>query len=197
MHRADEWSQPYDVLMMPSSLVNRLSWRIALIVLFTPGGLAVAQHAPSTAPVLRTLSQIEDRSVSSVERTLVQAADAMPADRYSFAPTSGEFKGVRTFALQVKHVAASNYAMASAILREDPPVDLGGADGPGSMTSKAEIVKFLRDSFAYLHKAVQTLNETNATEQVPNPEGPGTVPKLDLAMRQLWHGMDHYGQMVV
>jgi uncharacterized damage-inducible protein DinB len=97
----------------------------------------------------------------------------------------------------VKHVAASNYGMASAILQERPPVDLGSGDGPDSLTGKAAILNFLQDSFAYLHKAVQSINEKNATQQVPNPEGQGTVPKLDIATRQLWHDMDHYGQMVV
>jgi len=38
----------------------------------------------------------------------------MPEDKYSFAPTNGEFKGVRTFAEQVKHVAAVNYAFGAA-----------------------------------------------------------------------------------
>src|SRR6266851_7948106 len=43
---------------------------------------------------------------------IVSAADAMPADKYGFAPTDGEFKGVRTFGQQVKHLAAANHILA-------------------------------------------------------------------------------------
>ena len=40
---------------------------------------------------------------------VVGAAEAMPADKYDFVPTTGEFKGVRTFGQQVKHLAQANY----------------------------------------------------------------------------------------
>ncbi len=41
------------------------------------------------------------------EKVIVSAADAMPADKYGFAPTDGEFKGVRTFAQMVKHLSTT------------------------------------------------------------------------------------------
>ena len=88
----------------------------------------------------------------------IAAADAMPEDKYSFAPTTGEFKGVRTFAQQVKHVAAVNYIFGATILNEKPPVDTNEENGPEALKSKAEIMKFLNDSFAYLHKAVASIN---------------------------------------
>jgi DinB family protein len=171
----------------------------SLLLPFAHNSLAVAQQAapPVRVQVLQTVSQIEDDSVRKVERGAVEAAEAMPEDRFTFAPSNGEFKGVRTFALQVKHVAVTNYVMASAILRETAPVELGSINGPDFMTSKAEIMNFLKGSFSYLHKAVTSINEKNATEQIPNPEGAGTVPKLDVATRQLWHDMDHCGQMVL
>ena len=43
------------------------------------------------------------------EKAIVSAADAMPADKYGFAPTDGEFKGVRTFGQMVKHLSATNH----------------------------------------------------------------------------------------
>jgi hypothetical protein len=171
-------------------------WLCVCLVASAGSGIAIAQ-----APQLEkdaTISQIEDYSVGPVERLLVRAADAMPEDKFSFAPTNGEFKGVRTFAQQVKHVAVTNYAMASAILQEKPPVDLGGndANGPANIASKTDAVNFLKASFVYLHKAFSTINESNVAGQVPNPEGAGTRPRLDLANRTLWHSLDHYGQMV-
>ena len=108
-----------------------------------------------------TIAGVMDRGVTGVEKEFVPAAEAMPEDKYSFAPSSGEFKGVRTFAQQVKHVAAVNYMVGAAILEEKSPVDLGGENGPDSMKTKADAVKFLQDSFAYVHKAVGTINDAN------------------------------------
>src|SRR6266487_1273103 len=99
--------------------------------------------------------------ISIGQKEFTDAADAMPEDKYSFAPTNGEFKGVRTFAQQVKHVAATNYLVASGILGEKPPVEVGGENGPDSIKSKADIIKFLKDSFAYAHKAVTSVDEKN------------------------------------
>jgi len=145
----------------------------------------------------RTVTQILDRTVSNVEHDLVPAAEAMPEDKFGFAPTNGEFKGVRTFAQQVKHVAAVNYELGAAILEEKPPVDIGDEAGPASIATKAEILKYLKDSFMYVHKAVQTINEKNLVETVRSPFGEGKVSRLGLATTVAWHAFDHYGQMVV
>src|ERR1700736_4087428 len=106
-----------------------------------------AAKNPIPAEEHRTVTMVLDRLTSNIEHEFVPAADAMPEDKYSFAPTNGEFKGVRTFAQQVKHVAAVNYMVGAAILEEKPPVELGGENGPDSMKTKADIVKFIKDSF--------------------------------------------------
>jgi len=144
-----------------------------------------------------TVSQVLDRSVSNVERDFVPAADAMPEDKYSFAPTNGEFKGVRTFAQQIKHVAAVNYIAAAGILGEKPPVDVGSESGPDSVKSKVDILRFLRDSFAYVHKALASIDEKNLVAPVKDPFGEqASVTRLGLASVLSWHPFDHYGQMV-
>jgi hypothetical protein len=154
--------------------------------------MAFAQAAKPAEP--RTVSQVLDRSITNVENEFVSAADAMPADKYSFVPTTGEFKGVRTFEQQVKHVAGVNNMLASGILGEAPPA--GGENGPDSVKSKAEIIKYLKDSFAYLHKAVESVNETNLVVAVKSPFGEGNATRLGLATMAVGHGFDHYGQMV-
>ena len=145
----------------------------------------------------RTVAEVLNRTVKNLEDDFVPAADAMPEDKYDFAPTGGEFKGFRTFAQQVKHVAAVNYELAAAILTEKSPVDIGGEAGPASVTSKADILKYLKDSFAYVHKALDTINDKNLVEPVRSPFGEGSVSRLGLATSVSWHGFDHYGQMVV
>ncbi len=96
----------------------------AALFLLSCCGAVWGQAAKTDQP--QTVTQVLDHSVSNVEHEFVSAADAMPEDKYSFAPTNGEFKGVRTFAQQVKHVAATNYLVASGILGEKPPVEVGG-----------------------------------------------------------------------
>ncbi len=144
----------------------------------------------------RTVTQVLDHSVSGVESEFVSAADAMPADKFAFAPSNGEFKGVRTYGEQIKHVAAVNYMFGAAILGEKVPVDVGDESGPASLKTKAEIMTYLKDSFAYVHKAILTINEKNLVEPMKSPFGEGTVTRLSLATSVSAHASNHYGQMV-
>src|SRR5438067_12218127 len=118
----------------------------APLILLACSGLALAQTAAKPTSERRTIQQVLDRAVKNVEQEFVSAAEAMPEDKYSFAPTSGEFKGVRTFAQRVRH-AASNYEFGAAILGEKPPTEVvKDENGPDSVKSKAEVVKYLNDS---------------------------------------------------
>ena len=167
----------------------------ALLLLLLAGG-RVAQAQDAKAAEHHTIAQVMDRGVSGVEGEFVPAAEAMPEDKFSYAPTGGEFKGVRTFAQQVKHVAAVNYMIAASILEEKPPVELGGENGPDSVKTKADAVKFLKDSFAYVHKAIATLNEGNLVTPIKSPFGEGMTTRLGMATLIVGHCFDHYGQMV-
>ena len=175
---------------------------LALCVLLTVALSSAAQQKPahgkkpSKKEEHRTVAQVLDRTVSNLERDFVPAAEAMPEDKYGFAPTDGEFKGVRNFGQQIKHVAAVNYELAAALLQEKPPIDVADEAGPSSITTKADILKYLHDSFVYVHKAIETINEKNLVETVKSPFGEGSVTRLGLATSVSWHGFDHYGQMV-
>ncbi len=171
-----------------------------LLLALGPIGTAVAanpqaamQAKPDQKP---TFAMVLDRSLSNVEHEVVPAAEAMPEDKFNFAPTQGEFKTVRTFAQQVKHIAAANYLLGAGILAEKPPLDLEGENGPAKITSKADVVQFLKDSFTYLHKALNSIDENNVLGQVPSPFGPNKVSRLGLAIGAISHPFDHYGQMV-
>jgi hypothetical protein len=158
--------------------------------------IAAAAQASKPTEEHRTVTQVLDRAVGNLEREFVPAAEAMPEEKYGFAPANGEFKGVRTFAQQIKHVAAANYVLGAAILQEKPPAETGDESGPASVTSKADVLKYLKDSFAYVHKAIATINEKNLVGPVKSPFGEGSVTRLGLATSMASHGFDHYGQMV-
>src|ERR1700740_123270 len=157
---------------------------------------SMAAQAAKAKEEHRTGTQVLDRTVYNMEQEFLPAAEAMPEDKFGFAPTNGQFKGVRTYAQQIKHVAAVNYELGAALLEQKPPVDIGDESGPASITSKADVMKYLKDSFEYVHKAIATLNEGNLTATVRSPFGEGTVSRLGLAMAVASHGYDHYGQMV-
>jgi len=159
---------------------------------------AWASEAPvSQAPPARSSSEVVGDFVALCEMLLVGAADAMPADKYSFAPSDGEFAGVRTFGQQVKHAAATNYILGAAILGEPPPPDAGDELGPDAVRTKPEIMKYLAGSFAYLRKAAAAVDPHNAIVK-GSPISPlrGKTTRLGLAIETLAHAMDHYGQMV-
>jgi uncharacterized damage-inducible protein DinB len=179
---------------MGKALTNRkLSYLGVCVIAFV--GLCAAQNTKKKDE-RRTVTQVLDRSVTNTEHEFSSAAEAMPEDKFEFAPTNGEFKGVRTFGEQIKHVAAVNYIFGAAILSEKVPVDVGDESGPASVKTKAEILSYLKDSFAYVHKAIETVNEKNLVDPLKSPFGEGSVTRLGLATSVAAHGFDHYGQMV-
>ncbi|HEX8798901.1 MAG TPA: DinB family protein [Terriglobales bacterium] len=158
------------------------------------------QDSENNAPVLD--AQREKAALlillKSVQTQIVSAAEAMPAVKYSFAPTEGEFKGVRTFGQQVKHLAATNHILAAAALGEEPPADAGDEEGPESIRTKSEILDYLNASFAHLGKAIDAIGDSSAMVK-SSPISPLPANKttcLALTVEALIHTFDHYGQMV-
>jgi uncharacterized damage-inducible protein DinB len=130
-----------------------------------------------------------------IERSFVSLADAMPADRWTFAPKDGEFKGVRTFGQQVKHVACANYGFFNEVEHKEPPPNCE-AGGPSRATTKTEVMQYLRESFAYAGQVLSRLTPANALDAVEGPYG-GKTTRLGVSTLAVWHATDHYGQLVV
>jgi uncharacterized damage-inducible protein DinB len=144
-----------------------------------------------------TVASVVDREISSIEKQVLDAAEAMPEDKFNFTPESlnipaSEYKGVRTFAVQVKHIASSNYFIWSPLTGDKVPENIKDGNGPADLKSKADILKFLKDSFALGHKAAATLTAENMFQ---NP-GNSKSTRLGLATFGVAHAYDHYGQMV-
>jgi hypothetical protein len=136
--------------------------------------------------------------LSHLQKEVVSTAEAMPADKYGFAPTDGEFKGVRTFGQQVKHLAATNNILAAAALGEEPPADAGDEVGPETVRTKGEILDYLKGSFAHLDKAVAAIGDMRIPVRASpiSPLRTTQVTRLALVVEALVHSFDHYGQMV-
>ncbi len=156
---------------------------------------AAAASAPQAQPP--SVAAVVDREISNVEKQILDVAEAMPEEKYNFTPESlnipgDDYKGVRTFAGQVKHVAASNYFIWSPLTGDKLPEGLKDGNGPQNVKTKAEIIGFLKDSFAQGHKAAASLTIENML-QTP---GSSKSTRLRLAVFGVEHAFDHYGQMV-
>jgi len=154
-----------------------------------------AASAASEAPP--TVASVVDRQVTSIEKLVVEAADAMPADKYDFSPESlripgSDYKGVRSFAQQVRHIAASNYAIWVPLTGDKVPDNYKGGNGPDDLKTKEQILRFLKDSYALGHRAAASLTTENILQA---PEGSKSV-RLHRATFGVAHAYDHYGQMV-
>ena len=143
--------------------------------------------------------QAQDELLNLFEHDFMGVANAMPADKYGFAPAAATFSasqgvkydGVRTFAQEISHVTMANYLFASKILGEKVPIDPKRIQ---SLTTKEDLLKAAADSFAYAHKALATINPENAYVAIDGVDGLHT--RSVIASFIAAHGFDHYGQMV-
>src|SRR5882724_11153028 len=174
-----------------------LSFATSTLV-FAQGTVTPVQpSAPAPAPA--TITSIVDRQVSQYEKLMVEAAEAMPEDKFNFSPEGlaikgSDFKGVRTFATLIKHTASANFRFWTALSGDKFPESIKGSNGPDELKTKAEVIQFLKDSFAVGHRAAKTLTPENAVEIVQMVRGSG--PRLTLATGAVIHCGDEYGQMV-
>ncbi len=186
--------------MKPVHVLVALPLLLAGSVPASSQGLKPASNSDqwSERPVapIHTVSQALDFWITATEHTVVTTADAMPAARYTFAPTAGNFAGVRTFGQQVKHLAANNYRMAAYILGRTATGDQKAETGPDSVKSKTQIVDYAKGSFVALHEAVAAITDGNMLTPITDPPSARQPTRLQLAVDAVAHSYDHYGQMV-
>jgi uncharacterized damage-inducible protein DinB len=199
--------------------MKTMNWIFASLLLLGSGSIMLAQtERPGRIPVPQAAipsaqehaderaaaldGQREKRALQVFlklgQTIIVSAADAMPADKYGFAPTDGEFKGVRTFGQQVKHLAATNHILAAAALGEQPPADAGDEAGPETVRTKAEILDYLNGSFEHLARAIDAIGDKHAAVKSSpiSPLKSTEATRLALTVEAMIHAFDHYGQMV-
>lgn len=179
-------------------MINRLVAPPVGRYLMTMFGVAVCLICPAAAVAQERVDPMAAAVAewfTMIEQSFVALADAMPAEKYAFKPTDGEFGDVRTFGQQVKHVACANFGFFNEIEKKEPPEGCG-TGGPHPAATKDEIVAYLRESFTYAGRVLRTMTAANALEPAGGPYG-GKSTRLGLATLAVWHASDHYGQLVV
>ena len=141
-------------------------------------------------------SHAQDVLLSMFEQEVLGVVQAMPADKFNFAPMSGamagsKFDGVRTFAGQATHIAEANYYFFMSFGGPKPTVDLKSLE---TLKGKDEILAALKASFSYAHQAIATITPANAYTAVEGVDGMHT--RATVASFAVAHGFDHYGQMI-
>ena len=129
-------------------------------------------------------------SWNEIGRKLTAMAEDFPEDKYDFKPTPAE----RSFAEQLLHAARSCYYFTNPVMGLKPPA----AEDPKreQYKSKADIVAFVKKSFADGATAIQANGEKGmTTEVVYFPQQKSRV--LDIAYGIIEHSGEHYGQLVV
>ena len=150
-----------------------------LLLLGTVGQAAAQQHQHDGG--LAAIQPLYDR----VKDLFIKSAELMPEEQYSFRPTPE----VRTYGEIVGHVAAENYLFCSTALGEQNPntAELEQATG------KANLVRALRQSFAYCDPAYR-MEEMRAMEQVTFFGSTGS--RLWVLIFNVTHDSEHYGNVV-
>jgi uncharacterized damage-inducible protein DinB len=177
----------------------RLVLLVISVVAFSDVGKSAAQQnsAGKQSPpedIPKSIAESVSGPLQFAEGNFLGVAEAMPEDKYSFIPTVGKFDDARSFGEQVKHVACAQFAFFNEFEGKKPPDDCekGGHD---PAKTKAELIKFLKDSFDYSNRVVATLSAQNALDRVEGRyAGPNT--KLGISVISVWHITDHYGQIV-
>ena len=149
----------------------------------TPQNSATKEAAqPDDVP--KSIAESVSGTLQFAEGNFIGLAEAMPEDKYSYIPTVGKFEGVRSFGEQVKHVACAQFAFFNEFEGKKPPEDCekGGHD---RAKTKAELIKYLKDSFDYSNRILATLTANNALDRVAGRyAGPNT--KLGISVVAIW-----------
>jgi uncharacterized damage-inducible protein DinB len=117
---------------------------------------------------------------------LIRSAEQMPEENYAFKPTPE----VRSFGQLIGHVSNASYMFCSAAKGEKSP----STSDFEKTTSKAALVKAIKDAFAYCDGAYQ-ITDAKATEEVTLFEGM-KGSKLWILMFNVAHDTEHYGNIV-
>jgi hypothetical protein len=179
-------------------VLKRIQMVVCLLPWLATAGIGGAEQASPPVSNVPELPTLLDNQFKGLEAALLPLAEEMPAEKYDFRPRQGEFKDVRTFGEQLRHVASLNLCMSAVLLGEVPPYPQAERlNGPPAVKSKEDVLVLLRRSFERAHLAIRSVNQGNLREVIRNPMSGEEMTRLGAASIMTWHSYDHYGQLVV
>ena len=160
---------------------------LALLTLSLPAPV-FAQMGGGGGPV--TVAASIKSGYAGVKRNLIEAAQAMPESDYGFKPNPD----IRAFGQLFGHVANAQFLYCSAARGEENP-NMG--HNLEELTSKADIVKALQDSFTYCDAAYDALTDDNLQQMTTNPMGRGQIARGAILANNVVHNNEMYGTTAV
>lgn len=151
---------------------------------------AAAQQAPAPPTVAESVRNYYMTRKSEI----VRSAEKMPEEFYGLRP--GAQEEVRTFGQHLAHIANFNYLWCAQAKGEKNPN--AGINLEKTLSTKAEFLKALNDSFAYCDGAYNALTDASGAEVIEITQESGRVqhvPRMALLILNLEHESEVYGSM--
>lgn len=165
--------------------------RISVVVLVVAAlavGVAAAAQGPAP-PAITTLAGDVIADWQALEETVVNAADAMPVNAFTFKSTPAQ----RSYGEHLMHIVEVNGMLYAALGARTP------APAINLMArTKPEIMTALRQSFDYGETILKEFNDAQMTARISPPPFMGpSASRLRVIYFAMQHTQDTYGQMVV
>jgi uncharacterized damage-inducible protein DinB len=159
--------------------------------------LAIPVHAQDTMKKDAAIKPADPESKvvldswNDIGRKLIAMAEDFPEDKYDFKPNPSQ----RSFAEQLLHAAGANYYFINPVIGQKPPAEEDMKRD--KFKTKAEIVAFVKKSFADGAAAIQSKGDKGLSNTIVDPFAHQQVRILDYAYGFIEHCGEHYGQLVV
>ena len=153
-------------------------WKLSALMMLLPlaasaqgGGESVSKHFQAF--------------VTHHKKILIEAAESMPADKYSYKPTAAQW----TFGKIIAHMAGDNRVTCSAIAGVAPEK----SPEPSATASKEELVSALKNSLTFCETAVAKVNDKMLADSVTYYGERATRVSPLIGLVEDWS--DHYSQL--
>ncbi len=151
--------------------------------------LTGAAQGRGQAPSITTLAGDVQADWAGQKEQFINAADAMPDDKFGFKSTPAQ----RSYGEQVMHVVEANGFLLGTLGAKTPAPSINM-----KATSKADIMAAARQSFEYGEAVLKEFNDQQLNGRVAPPAFMGpSASRLRLIYQSMQHTQDTYGQMVV
>lgn len=145
------------------------------------------QHQESAAPVSGFRGEFL-RQLDDVEKKVVDLAQAVPQERYTWRP----MEGVRSVSEVYMHLANANYLLPQFMGAKPPAGE--SRDTEKTVTEKADVVQFLKESFAHIRQVALNTSDSDL-DKLATLFGRETTVR-DVLFTAALHMHEHLGQSI-
>jgi hypothetical protein len=165
-----------------------MSFVSGAVLLLAP--TAFSQQPPAAGQKIGLATSLQ-RGYAGIKGNFTAAAEKMPEADYSFKP--GSTTEARTYAQVITHIAQTQVGQCSGLIGVPNPMQ--GKNLEQELTTKADVVKALAESYALCDKAFEGVTDANAMERVK--QGPNEVTRAASLYGVIVHGNEMAGTAYV